>query len=133
MVKGTIIEEKTVFRMIQPEDLCRQFNKRVFIKNSRFISSLFTFSPETPLFIGFSGGEEFSLSLHPLFTPLHPYWICNTLYTIWEEKALGAIRIGGFPYLSLGIVSTESAVSGLPSNQLFPGLSPHPYLLPAYS
>ena len=40
---------------------------------------------------------------------------------------------GGFPYLSSGIVSTESAVSGLPSNQLFPGLSPHPYLLLAYS
>ena len=31
MVKGTIIEEKTVFLMIQPEDLCRQFNKRVVI------------------------------------------------------------------------------------------------------
>lgn len=45
--------------MIQPEDLCRHFNKRVFIKNSRFISSLFTFSPATPLFIGVSGGEEF--------------------------------------------------------------------------
>lgn len=59
--------------MIQPEDLCRHFNKRVFIKHSRFISSLFTFSPVPPLFIGFSGGEEFSLSLHPLFTPLHPF------------------------------------------------------------
>ena len=51
--------------MIQPEDLCRHFNKRVFIKHSRFISSLFTFSPAIPLFIGVSGGEEFSLSLHP--------------------------------------------------------------------
>ena len=72
--------------MIQPEDLCRHFIKRIFIKHSRFISSLFTFSPAIPLFIGFSGGEEFSLSLHPLFTPLHPYRICNTLYAIWEEK-----------------------------------------------
>ena len=70
--------------MIQPEDLCRHFIKRIFIKHSRFISSLFTFSPAIPLFIGFSGGEEFSLSLHPLFTPLHPYR--NTLYAIWEEK-----------------------------------------------
>lgn len=42
-------------------------------KQSRFISSLFTFSPVTPLFIGVSGGEEFSLSIHPLFTPLHPF------------------------------------------------------------
>lgn len=59
--------------MIQPEDLCRQFNKRLFIKHSRFISSLFTFSPVSPLFIVVSGGEEFSLSLHPLFTSLHPF------------------------------------------------------------
>jgi hypothetical protein len=34
--------------------------------------------------MGFSGGEEFSLSLHPLFTPLHPYR--NTLYAIWGKK-----------------------------------------------
>lgn len=27
MVKDTIIEEKNCFLMIQPEDLCRQFNK----------------------------------------------------------------------------------------------------------
>ena len=31
MVKGTIIEEKNCFLMIQPEDLCRQINKRVVI------------------------------------------------------------------------------------------------------
>jgi hypothetical protein len=31
MVKGTIIEEKNCFLMIQLEDLCRQFNKRVVI------------------------------------------------------------------------------------------------------
>ena len=84
MVKGTIIKEKNCFQMIRSEDLCRHFNKRIFIKLSRFFSSLFTFSPAIPLFIGFSGGEEFSLSLHPLFTPLHPYR--NTLYAIWEEK-----------------------------------------------
>ena len=84
MVKGTIIKEKNYFQMIRSEDLCRHFNKRIFIKLSRFFSSLFTFSPATPLFIGFSGGEEFSLSLHPPFTPLHPYR--NTLYAIWEEK-----------------------------------------------
>ena len=86
MVKGTIIKEKNCFQMIRSEDLCRHFNKRIFIKLSRFFSSLFTFSPVTPLFTGVSGGEEFSLSLHPLFTPLHPYRICNTLYAIWEEK-----------------------------------------------
>lgn len=27
MVKGTIIEEKNCFLMIQPENLCRQFTK----------------------------------------------------------------------------------------------------------
>lgn len=27
MVKGTIIEEENCFLMIQPENLCRQFNK----------------------------------------------------------------------------------------------------------
>lgn len=65
--------------MIQPEDLCRHFNKRVFIKHSRFFSSLFTFSPVTPLFIGVSGGEEFSLSLHPLFTHVGFNWFsCYT-------------------------------------------------------
>lgn len=65
--------------MIQPEDLCRHFNKRVFIKHSRFISSLFTFSPTTPLFIGVSVGEEFSLSLHPLFTHIGFNWFsCYT-------------------------------------------------------
>lgn len=65
--------------MIQPEDLCRHFNKRVFIKHSRFISSLFTFSPATPLFIGVSVGEEFSLSLHPLFTHIGFNWFsCYT-------------------------------------------------------
>lgn len=31
MVKDTIIEKKTVFLMILPEDLGRQFNKRVVI------------------------------------------------------------------------------------------------------
>jgi len=35
-------------------------------------SSLFTFSSETPVFIGVSRGEEFLLTLHPLFTTLHP-------------------------------------------------------------
>ena len=34
-------------------------------------SSLFTKSPESPVFIGISGGEESSATLHPLFTTLH--------------------------------------------------------------
>ena len=32
-------------------------------------SSLFTKSPESPVFIGIPRGEELFLSLHPLFTP----------------------------------------------------------------
>ena len=73
--------------------------------NFTFISSLFTFSPVTPLFIGVSGGEEFSLSLHPLFTPLHPYR--NTLYAIWEEKKPPV------PYAS-GAFSMHQAAKVLP-------------------
>ena len=34
-------------------------------------SSLFTFRPETPVFIGIPRGEELFVSLHPLFTTLH--------------------------------------------------------------
>ena len=39
--------------------------------HSRFYSSLFTKSPGTPVFIGITGGEEWSFTLHyssPLFT-----------------------------------------------------------------
>ena len=39
--------------------------------HSRFYSSLFTKSPGTPVFIGITGGEEWSCTLHyssPLFT-----------------------------------------------------------------
>ena len=39
--------------------------------HSRFYSSLFTKSPETPVFIGITGGEEWSFTLHnssPHFT-----------------------------------------------------------------
>lgn len=32
--------------------------------HSRFYSSLFTKSPETPVFIGITGGEEWSFTLH---------------------------------------------------------------------
>ena len=71
--------------MIQPEDLCRHFNKRVFIKLSRFISSLFTFSPVTPLFIGVSVGEEFSLSLHPLFTHIGFNWFSYYTHNYMPE------------------------------------------------
>ena len=35
-------------------------------------SSLFTKSPESPVFIGISRGEEYSGTLHLLFTTLHP-------------------------------------------------------------
>ena len=76
--------------MIQPEDLCRHFIKRIFIKHSRFISSLFTFSPAIPLFIGFSGGEEFSLSLHPLFTHSSPLFTHIEIhYTQYGKKKRG--------------------------------------------
>ena len=42
--------------------------------HSRFYSSLFTKSPGTPVFIGITGGEEWSFTLHnpsPLLTFLH--------------------------------------------------------------
>ena len=35
-------------------------------------SSLFTKSPESPVFIGIPRGEEYSGTLHLLFTTLHP-------------------------------------------------------------
>ena len=44
--------------------------------HSRFYSSLFTKSPGTPVFIGITGGEEWSFTLHhssPLFTTLHHF------------------------------------------------------------
>ena len=42
-----------------------------FRKKGIKYSSLFTFRPETPVFIGIPRGEELFLSLHPLFTTLH--------------------------------------------------------------
>ena len=68
MVKNTIIEEKNCFS----DDSARRFMQTIQQMNCNISnpdlslhSSLFTFSPATPLFIGVSGGEEFSSSLHP--------------------------------------------------------------------
>ena len=132
MVKGTIIEEKKLFS----DDSARRFMQTIQQMSCNISNpdlSLHS-SPSRPYPLCLSGFREVKSFLY-LFTPLHPYR--NTLYAIGEEKKAKKPpkrnSSGGFPYLSPGIVSTESAVSGLPSNQLFPGLSPHPYLLPAYS
>ena len=77
MVKGTIIEEKNCFS----DDSARRF-MQTFQQTSFYQAIpiyLFTFSPVTPLFIGVSVGEEFSLSLHPLFTHIGFNWFsCYT-------------------------------------------------------
>ena len=134
MVKGTIIEEKKLFS----DDSARRFMQTIQQMSCNIITpdlSLHS-SPSRTYPLCLSGFREVKSFLYlfthssPLFTHIE-FVIHYTQYG--NKKAIGAIRIGGFPYLSPGSVSTESAVSGLPSNQLFPGLSPHPYLLPAYS
>ena len=51
-------------------------------------SSLFTFRPGTPVFIGISRGEEFFSSLHPLFTTL--FWrICKPLRELAQDTPEG--------------------------------------------
>ena len=45
---------------------------RFYAKLTKKYSSLFTFRSESPVFIGIPGGEEYSGTLHLLFTTLHP-------------------------------------------------------------
>jgi hypothetical protein len=44
---------------------------RFYAKLTKKYSSLFTFCSESPVFIGIPGGEEYSGTLHLLFTSLH--------------------------------------------------------------
>jgi hypothetical protein len=44
---------------------------RFYAKLTKKYSSLFTFRSESPVFIGIPGGEEYSGTLHLLFTTLH--------------------------------------------------------------
>ena len=44
-------------------------------------SSLFTKSPESPVFIGILRGEEYSGTLHLLFTTLHPSVLADLQFT----------------------------------------------------
>ena len=44
---------------------------RFYAKLTKKYSSLFTFRSESPVFIGIPGGEEYSDTLHLLFTTLH--------------------------------------------------------------
>ena len=64
--------------MLWQQALSRRLYKFVrFIKkysnSTPKYSSLFTFRPETPVFIGIPRGEELFVSLHPLFTTLHRF------------------------------------------------------------
>lgn len=57
--------------------------------HSRFYSSLFTKSPETPVFIGITGGEEWSFTLHNSsqpFTTLHLNSVLTFSYLSQESK-----------------------------------------------
>ena len=59
--------------------------------HSRFYSSLFTKSPETPVFIGITGGEEWSFTLHNSsqpFTTLHLNSVLTFSYLSQESKIL---------------------------------------------
>ena len=44
---------------------------RFYAKLTKKYSSLFTFRSESPVFIGIPGGEEYSDTLHLLFTTFH--------------------------------------------------------------
>ena len=44
---------------------------RFYTRLTKKYSSLFTFRSESPVFIGIPGGEEYSGTLHLLFTTLH--------------------------------------------------------------
>ena len=59
-------------------------------------SSLFTKSPESPVFIGIPRGEEYSGTLHLLFTTLHPSVLADLQST----------------YQSFASVSVSEGVSG---------------------
>ena len=59
--------------------------------HSRFYSSLFTKSPGTPVFIGITGGEEWSFTLHNSsqpFTTLHLNSVLTFSYLSQESKIL---------------------------------------------
>ena len=59
--------------------------------HSRFYSSLFTKSPGTPVFIGITGGEEWSFTLHnssQLFTTLHLNSVLTLNFLSQESKIL---------------------------------------------
>ena len=59
--------------------------------HSRFYSSLFTKSPGTPVFIGITGGEEWSFTLHnssQLFTTFHLNSVLTFSYLSQESKIL---------------------------------------------
>ena len=53
-------------------------------------SSLFTFRSESPVFIGIPGGEEYSGTLHLLFTTLHPSVLADLRFFLrLEASCLG--------------------------------------------
>ena len=64
-------DKAPIFCGFQSHDNLKLFNILRNTKLSSKYSSLFTFRPEPPVFIGIPKGEEFFLSLHPLFTTLH--------------------------------------------------------------
>ena len=53
--------------------------------HSRFYSSLFTKSPETPVFIGITGGEEWSFTLHNSSQPFT--WTASCRSAIYLRRA----------------------------------------------
>ena len=86
MVKDTIIEEKNCFS----DDSARRFMQTIQQMSCNISNpdlSLHS-SPSRPYPLCLSGFREVKSFLY-LFTPLHPYRICNTLYAIWEEKKTG--------------------------------------------
>ena len=63
--------------------------------HSRFYSSLFTKSPGTPVFIGITGGEEWSFTLHyssPLLTFLHRQLRPDVQFFISGEQNIATPR-----------------------------------------
>ena len=72
--------------------------------HSRFYSSLFTKSPETPVFIGITGGEEWAVTLHnssPHFTTLHHFLPsftgnCVLTFSFLSQESKILPRLGQF-------------------------------------
>ena len=80
--------------MLWQQALSRRLYKfvRFIIKYSNSTlkySSLFTFRPEPPVFIGIPRGEELFVSLHPLFTTLHR----SALADLESAKRTGAFFV----------------------------------------